>query len=173
MRLLPTLLLLSLACAPIAYAQPHTPALTRAPELTRFVDAEYPESERAAGAAAVVTLQLTIDETGHVTDATVIEGASEAFDAAAVLAARAFEFSPAEVDGVPAAIRILYRYEFSLQEEAPPPALASLGGVVRERGTGTPLPGVVIEARVPGEDAPRSVTTDDAGHFVLDDLPAG
>jgi TonB family protein len=173
MRSLATFVLCVVGCVGVAEAQPHTPVLTRAPELTHFVAAEYPESERAAGLAAVVTLQLTIDATGHVTEASVATSAGEAFDAAAIEAARQFEFSPAEVDGAPSAIRILYNYEFSIETEVAPPPPARLGGIVRERGTGDVLAGVVIEARVAGEDALRIATTDAEGRFALEDLPAG
>jgi TonB family protein len=163
-------LLALLAWTSIAYAQ-HAPQLTRAPELVRFVEATYPESERASGRTASVSLEITIDETGHVSDATVTESAGEAFDAAALEAVRAFEFTPAEVDGAVSAIRIAYRYEFRLEAEAPPPARASLHGVVRVRGEERPLEGITLSASVEGTT--REVVTDAEGRFAIDDLPAG
>jgi TonB family protein len=167
-------LALALVCwlAGVAHAQ-HTPVLTRAPELVHFVPADYPESERASGRAAAVVLELTIDETGHVTDATVVESAGEAFDAAALAAVRGFEFTPAEVDGAPSAIRIGYRYEFHLDEAPATPTPATLRGVVRDRASAAPLAGVSIEARVSADETPRVATTDAEGRFALDDLPAG
>ena len=54
-----------------------------------------------------------------------------AFDAAAVAAARQFVFEPAEIDGKPAPIRILYQYDVRHEVEAPTPAI--FDGVVRDR----------------------------------------
>src|SRR4051812_35750581 len=68
------------------------PKLTRPPELLKFVEAPYPEAERASGKSAAVVLQLTISATGTVDDVTVNESAGPAFDAAALAAAKQFVF---------------------------------------------------------------------------------
>ena len=93
--------------------------LTRPPELTRFVEAEYPPSALEEGREASVVLEITIDARGRVSDVNVFESADPEFDAAAIAAARQFEFVPAEFDGVPGPIRIHYKYDFRLP--APPP----------------------------------------------------
>ena len=54
--------------------QAHKPKLTRPPELTKFVQAEYPESEKAAGKGAAVVLQIAISATGVVDDVKVRNG---------------------------------------------------------------------------------------------------
>ncbi|UJR81755.1 TonB family protein / TonB-dependent receptor [Sandaracinus amylolyticus] len=164
--------LIAAALAPLtAHAQerPQGPQLTRAPELVQFVEAEYPPEAREAGTEATVTLQITIDATGAVSEALVIESAGEAFDAAAIAAARQFRFTPAEVDGAPAAIRISYAYRFTLEEEAPPPpTTGTLTGIVRDRRSRAPIAGVTIAI----ENGPSS-TTDTEGRFELPDLAPG
>ncbi|MFO0684756.1 MAG: TonB family protein [Sandaracinus sp.] len=172
-RALPFALVLALAARVAAQPQPPTPQLTRAPDLVRFVEAPYPEAERERGADAAVLLEITIDETGHVREASVTESGGEAFDAAALEAVRAFEFTPAEIDGAPSAIRIAYRYTFHLAVEESPVAPSSLRGIVRARGDGHPLAGITLEARAETESEPHVTTSDAEGHFVLEGLPAG
>ncbi|HYP90901.1 MAG TPA: TonB family protein, partial [Polyangiaceae bacterium] len=57
--------------------------LTKLPKLVRFVDAPYPESEKAAGKMASVVLQIAITDKGTVDDVAVINSAGPAFDQAA------------------------------------------------------------------------------------------
>jgi TonB family protein len=142
------------------------PQLTRAPELTHFATAAYPASEQEQGRAATVVLQLTINKTGSVDDVKVAEGAGDAFDAAAVQAARQFVFRPAEIDHEPAAIRILYRYEFVLPPKTPPTAI--FAGAVRAAGSGKPVAGVHVTL-----DSGQSAVTDPSGMFQLADVTPG
>jgi TonB family protein len=132
-----------------AEAPPASGVLTRAPALEHFVEAEYPPEALAAGISGSVQLSLVVDERGQVTQATVVEpGPSPAFAAAALHAVSQFVFSPAEIDGKPAAVEITYRYDFVLKREArpAPEAPVVLLGRVLERGTRSPVPGAVIEA---------------------------
>ena len=84
------MLLVLLASAPASAQQrggdvggnPARRKVTRLPKLTTFVEAEYPEAEKARGRAAAVVLRITIDATGHVQDATIVESAGPDFDAA-------------------------------------------------------------------------------------------
>ncbi len=95
--------------------------------------------------------------------------AGEGFDEAALAAARALRFSPAEIDGKPAAVTLEYRFRFDAPPPAPPPvAVAVLRGVVLERGTREPLAGVAVSA---GDQA--STFTDREGRFELPGLPPG
>ncbi len=142
------------------------PKLTRAPKLAQFVEAPYPDSERAAGRAASVVLQIAISAAGHVDEVAVAESAGPAFDQAAVEAARKFVFEPAEIDGKPAPVKIAYRYEFVLRVEQKTTAIFS--GVVRERATKRPIAGVHIDVA----DGGSAITGDD-GRFTLDDVPPG
>jgi len=71
-------------------------------------------------------------------EVTVTESAGPLFDAAATQAASAFEFTPAEVDGKPASIRIVYRYVFTLREEKVVPTTGVLAGTVLDTETKAP-----------------------------------
>jgi TonB family protein len=143
-----------------------THKLTKPPRIQHFVEAPYPESEKAAARAATVVLKLAIDANGAVTNAVVVESAGPLFDAAAVSAARQFTFDPAEVDGLPSPIQIVYRYEFVLRAEARP--VATFAGLVVDRRTKHPLVGVGVIL-----DGNVRVTTDAEGRFSFDALPPG
>jgi hypothetical protein len=112
------------------------PVLTKAPRVKLAPPPAYPPSALALGATADVTLQIDIDATGHVSQAKVVVPAAPAaapgadagagglgaeFDEAAMAAARAMEFEPAEIDGHPSAIRIQYVLHFR------PPQLVAVG----------------------------------------------
>ena len=143
------------------------PKLTKLPKLVKFVEATYPEEEKAAGRAASVTLEIAISETGAVTDALVTVPASPAFDAAALTAVKQFTFDPAEIDDKPAPVKITYRYDFVLKVEPTGPVV-NLAGVVRNRRTKQPIPGAVITL-----DDKTKATADEKGHFEFTDVPAG
>lgn len=168
-RLTPPLAALSvLIAAGTALAQPG-PTLTRAPELLQFVEATYPADQVDVAGEVNVLLDITINATGGVDAVSVVESGGAAFDEAALAAARQFRFSPAEIDGLPAAIRIQYRYRFT--PPAPPPRVittATLAGAVRDRATGEPLPGVTLSIT----EGPN-VTTDERGRFVLEGIAPG
>jgi TonB family protein len=173
LRSLSLLLALAVLAPRMALAGPPAsegPVLTRAPELIEFVEAEYPQAELDAGVGASVLLRLTLEADGSVSAVEVVEPVSDAFDAAASAAALRFRFSPAEVDGVASSIEITYRYEFT--PPAPPPP-AALAGTLRSSADGRVLAGV--ELRIIGESLaePIVITTDDAGGFRLDEIPAG
>lgn len=171
-RLLALATSLAVAAAPAgdALAQPRpvkaAPRLTKAPKLVTFVEAPYPEPERAAGRAATVVLQIAISAKGTVEDAVVTESAGAAFDAAALAAVKQFVFEPAEIDDKPGPVKILYRYAFTLKIEAPTTAV--LEGVVRTRKGQKPLAGVTIEV-----ETGQRATTDAGGRFRVEGVPLG
>ncbi len=175
-RLLAALVLASvpaIATAAPSRAEQPAPKLTKPPALVTFVEAEYPPEEREAGRAATVVMRISIAADGRVSDAEVVTSAGAAFDAAALAAARQFVFSPAEVDGKPAAIRIEYAYDFVLEPEPVAPTTAAFTGVVVRRGARTPIAGVQVELVGADPAATRTATTDDKGRFTFDDVPAG
>lgn len=155
---------MSLLLALVLAAAAAEPVLTKAPELQGFVEATFPPEE--SGHTGSVVLALTLAADGSVEDVQVTESAGPAFDAAAVAAARQFRFSPAEVDGVPSRIRILYRYDFV--EEVELPTTGVFAGVVRDQDTHAPLAGVTVTL----SEGLRT-TTDAEGHFEFSAVTPG
>lgn len=170
------------------------PGLTKLPKQTVFVEAVYPPEAAARGQEADVILTLTIDDTGKVTQAEVATSAGpggEGFDAAAVAAARGYLFEPAESDGKPVSVQLAYKVKFRLRARPPappppatpaaapattrPPARETLVGLLRERGSRSPLVGVVVTATKAGSAPPLAyeATTDGSGRFAFFDLPPG
>jgi TonB family protein len=181
--------------------------LSKLPKQTVFVEATYPPDAAAAGLEADVILNLTIDATGHVSHAEVATSAGpgrEGFDAAAVAAAGGYLFEPAESDSKPVAVELAYKVKFRLQARpasdqplpppsptasrrpaapvaAPPPPRESLAGLLRERGTRSPLIGVVVTAIKAGSSPSPSpspplafeATSDSNGRFAFFDLAPG
>src|SRR3954469_23112729 len=101
-------LLLSLL-SPSLRAQPAaegTGQLTKAPKLVKFVPAAYPKDKHDAGVTGHVLLSIEIGDDGKVGHVRVVDGGGADFDAAAVAAARQFEFEPAEIVGTPAPVKI-------------------------------------------------------------------
>ncbi|MCC6996719.1 MAG: TonB-dependent receptor [Deltaproteobacteria bacterium] len=167
---------------------PKAPQVTKAPAVISEVPAVYPEGALAAGKSAAVDLVVTIDATGAVTDVTVATPVGDGFDEAAVAAVRQYRFSPAEIDGKPAAIRIRYTLRFAPAVPAPPelppeppdtppdtppnapPALPTgrLEGRVIEKGTREPIEAAIISVGSTGVD----LFTDADGRFAAD-VPLG
>ena len=123
--------------------------LTKPPHLKKYVEPVYPESEKASGRKTSVALALSIGADGRVVDAQVVGSAGEAFDTAAVEAAKRLEFEPAEIDGTPSPVRIQYRYDFELKPVVSVPTTAACGGVGRARATGKRLVGSASPRRPP------------------------
>jgi TonB family protein len=144
--------------------------ITKAPKLKTFVEAVYPPDKKAAGVTAQVLLSVEIAEDGKVGEVAVVTPAGPDFDAAALAAVKQFVFEPAEVDGVPAPVKIMYRYHFVIRAE-----VVKLGpqvnfeGVVQERFSKKRMPGVKVTVK----DLGLSVETDAEGSFKFIDLPLG
>ena len=152
--------------------------LTKPPELLRQVEAEFPPEMFEAGTGGTVVMEIDIGADGKVLDARVVQSASAAFDASALAAIRQFEFSPAEVDGQPSPVRILYSYEFLFRTQAvqTQPTAATeeqvnFRGVVLQRGTRDPLPDATVAVLLP--EGARETLTDAAGRFEFKGLPTG
>jgi TonB family protein len=177
------LITLSLTMAALAQAQPApdagapTAVLTRAPAIVTFVEAAYPAEAEQAGLQGVVKLQVDLGEDGKVTAVSVLEPAGHGFDEAALAAVKQFLFSPAEIDGKPAAVRITYNYRFLLKAPPPRPEVAqapqqgpvNFSGQLRERGSRKVLAGV--ELALP--DLGLRTITDAQGRFELREVPVG
>lgn len=174
MTVLPALLAAVLAADPGAQASTEPPppgALTRAPELLEFVPAEYPPEAEAAGVEGSVVLSVVIGVEGDVLRAQVVDpGPHPAFGPAALHAVQQFRFRPAEIDGVPAAVEITYRYDFVLRKAAPSPPVDApivLEGRVLERGTRSPVAAATVESQG------VAVETGPDGRFALRGIAPG
>jgi len=145
--------------------------LTKAPALQRFVEAVRPAGTEAIEGSVLLNLVVQVD--GTVGDVTVEAPAGHGFDEAAVAAARQFTFSPAEVDGAPAAVQLSYRYNFTVTTQAVTVVadvpVGALTGVLVERGTRAPLVGVTVRIESP----PLEAVTDAEGRFEFQGVPAG
>jgi len=148
--------------------------LTRAPELVHFEPAAYPPEAEAAGIEGSVLLEIDVGPEGAVLDARVIAPAGHGFDEAAVEAVRRFRFSPAEIDGQPAAVTIEYRYDFRIRQVAtePPPeaeAPVNLRGRLLTRGSKRPIAGATVDVN----DGQAVAVSGEDGSFEVRGVPVG
>ena len=147
--------------------------LVTPPKLVRFVEADYPRSEDEEPVEAVVELDIVVGKDGLVTEASVARSAGEAFDEAAVAAARQFVFEPARKDWEPIAARIRYRYVFELN--APPEEITTgwLSGTVLLAEDDSPAGAVGIEILNERDEIVRDLVSGANGTFVATDLQPG
>ena len=164
----------------------HTPVLTKPPALLQRVEPIFPEEAKAQQLQGDVTMQVDIGADGKVTDVQVLQPAGHGFDEAAVAAVKQFTFSPAEIDNVPAPVRITYTEHFvwvAPVVDAGPPEEADAGevdagpqwpirlaGRVLERASRKPIDGAQVEAE--STEAKAAAITDADGKFELH-LPPG
>jgi TonB family protein len=139
--------------------------LTKLPQLLEAPPATYPPDRLARGETADVACSVDIDEHGAVTQVVVEQPVAPDFDAAAIEAIRRFRFSPAEMDGQPAAVRIRYVYHFVIQQqrvEKPRAATATVNGEVVEAGNRRPVAGAEVV-----DDTGAQAATDAQGRYSL------
>ncbi|WP_404365808.1 TonB-dependent receptor domain-containing protein [Corallococcus coralloides] len=169
------------AGTPAGDAGAPTGVLTKPPALLRQVEATYPPEAAAQQLEGTVVMFIDISETGAVTNVEITQPAGHGFDEAATEAVKQFQFEPAEVDNVPAPVRIQYAYQFVFRAPEAPPEAATDGGVQEpqgpvnfsgqalERGTRKPLVG----AEVVLTELDRSTVTDAEGRFSFRGVPVG
>ena len=86
------------------------------PQRVTVVEPEYPDIARELHAQGTVLVQVTVDETGRVIDAVVVQSdVIAALEQAALKAARASEFKPAKQRDVPVKARIVIPFRFVLR----------------------------------------------------------
>ena len=141
--------------APLDTAAPLLP-----PTLREDAPARMPEGFPLT-TPVVVELELTLDEAGAVTQATLVGDAPPELAAAALDAARRLRFQPATSGGTPVSVRLPYAYRFE-----PPAPRALLTGRVRQKGTRKPIAGATLQA------GDTTAETDTQGLFRLE-LPPG
>jgi TonB family protein len=142
------------------------PQLTKLPQLLESPPADYPPERLAKGESADVACLIDIDATGAVVNAVLEKPAEPDFDAAALAALTKFKFSPAEVDGKPAQVRIRYVYHFVIAQkhiEAPKAATGTVHGEVVEAGNRKPIAGADVS-----DDTGAAAVTDAKGEYRLE-----
>jgi TonB family protein len=160
-----------------AYAQETPDAenkpLITPPKLIRFVEAAHPEADDEEPTEAVVELDIVVGRDGLVTEVSVARSAGEAFDEAALAAARQFVFEPARKDWEPIAARIRYRYVFELK--APPEEMTTgwLSGTILLAEDDSPAGAVAIEVANERGELVRELVSGSNGTFVVTDLEPG
>ncbi|MGK4002151.1 TonB family protein [Sorangium sp. So ce1036] len=169
--------------APAARAQAPSDAAVP-PHVLEHVDPVYPAERLAEGVDTTVTLFVTVEKDGTVSDATVAESGGEGFDEAAIAAVRRWRFSPAMRGGAPVRARIRVPFHFAPgpheqpPEPAPPPGAAAPAAPAAEPAKAPPAapvefaggvagphavaePGKPIEIHVQGRpNPPRRATSD-------------
>lgn len=158
------------------------------PKLLYAPSAVYPEG--ADRVPAEVLLKVTVDRTGRVTDASVLNSGGPVFDAEALKATQQFVFTPAMRDGAPLPAAISYLYKFEPQSIAEQPTVSSgpgtgspseaepaanigaLEGQLLIAGANVPLSGALV-AIVDGSGKRQEVYTDAEGKFAAPQLAPG
>ncbi|MCP4602560.1 MAG: TonB-dependent receptor [Proteobacteria bacterium] len=197
-------LLLSVSVTQVLSAEENTESPNRQtqepelipPVLVEHVEAEYPPEAFDQNLEAEVIARLNIDETGVVTDVEIVHPAGNGFDEAAAEAIKLFKFKPAMRAGEPTASILMYRYQFFIKKESPPPSepkvpnlSASLSGRVMTMED-EPISQAFIaltlieESNEAGSNAPatghdkekeleQTVESDSKGHFRFVNLGPG
>lgn len=141
--------------------------LTKPPTLTKSVEPTFPAEAADAGTGGVVVMELDIGADGKVTQVKVVESAGPAFDEAALAAARQLEFSPAEVDGQPAPVRISFSSTFAVEQKPQAVLEVNFAGVLSAAGTREPVAGALVSAGA------MEATSNALGEFSFKGLPVG
>jgi TonB family protein len=89
--------------------------VTNMPELKSEVRVPYPPAARKRGVQGAVVMNLLIDDAGKVREAILVQGPDPDLNAAALAAAKGFQFSPAMIQKKAVAVRIRYTYRFVLE----------------------------------------------------------
>ena len=89
--------------------------ISQMPKLKFEVRIPYPPGARKKGTQGAVVMDLLIDKSGQVREVQFIDGPAEDLNAAALLAAKGFQFIPAMIQEKAVAVRIRYSYRFVLE----------------------------------------------------------
>jgi periplasmic protein TonB len=88
-----------------AFDEAPTPLRTQAPV--------YPETLRRDGVSGMVSINVTIDESGNVTNAVVAKSSNPAFEQAAVAAVSQWKFKPAKKAGQAVTVSVVLPVRFT------------------------------------------------------------
>lgn len=159
--------------------QPEPQPVVVAPEPKSPPNVDYPKKAPPQFEPITVTVELTVDETGAVTNVERVSPPRRVFDVAVIEAAKKFSFEPATADGKPIAVTITFSHTFEPPELPPPPPVAEnaeparssvLQGRLVTRGTRAPVVGGVVAATVDEHEYVAAAGTD--GRFRLE-VPRG
>jgi protein TonB len=89
--------------------------VTKMPELRSEVRIKYPPESKKKGVQGAVVMDLLIDVSGKVREATLVEAPNQELSAAALAAAKGFQFTAAQIQDKSVAVRIRYTYRFVLE----------------------------------------------------------
>lgn len=135
---------------------------------------DYPVVLQERGVQGDVIVRLTLDTTGAVKEAVVVEEVHPDLDANALIAARTLRFQPAlDADGQPVEVQVDYRFKFALElaDQGGEGVPGSLIGQVLDQDE-LPLPRAVVVLVSP-EGEQRSLTANGQGRFQLSGLAPG
>ncbi len=136
----------------------------------------YPAGAAPQSAPVVVTVELVIGTGGAVEKVQLTTPPQPVFDAAVVVAAKAFRFAPARYGGAPIPVQITFTHTFLpppapvTSADAGPPRTSALRGRLVEMGTRAAVSEATVTATVAGRT--YSVDVDQTGRFRLP-LPPG
>lgn len=86
-------------------------------KLTGYVKPPYPEAARAAGITGAVTVRITVDENGDVTDVKIVKGDPN-FDAVVLETVKKWKFTPAKhEDGTPFKTSVVRKIPFTIKTQ--------------------------------------------------------
>ncbi len=86
------------------------------PAVIKRVDPKYPDLARKAGIEGRVILKVWIDKRGKVKDVVVLKSSAEMLDAAAIAAAKQWEFTPAMMKLGPVDVWSTLTFNFRLSD---------------------------------------------------------
>jgi TonB family protein len=150
--------------------------ITKRPSILKKVEAAYTDAALKARigekSPVKVVLNITIDATGKISEATVISGPGYGLNKSALAAIKQFEFSPAEINGKPASVSLPFTMSFSM-----PILPSAFKGTVVGKGSGAGLKGTRVEIEYSGKeypDAPKASSLTKAdGSFSFENVPPG
>lgn len=121
------------------------PPIEKMPELTKFVEAKYPEKIYKQGIEGTVLMELIVSDSGKVDSASIIKGIHPVLDSNALDAAFQFVFTPAIAGGEPVPVLIQYEYRFELKEIVKKiEKYVNFSGKLIERGTKKPIADAMV-----------------------------
>ncbi|MEM1348070.1 MAG: TonB family protein, partial [Myxococcota bacterium] len=146
--------------------------ITKAPKLVSSVEPDYPQQAVDARIEGDVVLKITIDSTGKVSEASILQSPGYGLGEAAKTAVLQYVFTPAEINDVPSPVILPFKVTFTL-----PILPASFAGKLTDKSSGAGLAGAKITVQYVGSEydpAPEaSGVTDASGAFLFQEVPPG